>query len=422
MNFILRKFPSALLLILLLGFALRLGLALHLGINNPPPHPGSDQDEYDCYAWNLAQGRGFRGPSPNFGRDNLTAYRVPGTSLVWASLYKFLGHRYDAVRVLHCIVGSLTILLVYVIGKRCFSHRVGLLAAAIYAVWPTALFYSTELLSEPLAIFWFSAFIASALRFAEKPSWWEAVATGLFLGFSILTRAGFVLMIPLVVFWIGWTFWCKPAALTKAALIPVCALLTLLPWGIRNYRLFHAVVPLANEGGDTLLGGNNDVVANDPKYYGHQIYPTSIDEYRVALDACTNEVQRNRLGTSLAVDWLRNHPDKWWYLTESKFRRLWTPLLQPTSPSLWRYGTLLSWGPILILFIPAFFQTLVVWFRGHSPSLLIHLAIIHVQLTALVFAGISRFRFPIEGLCIVLAAQSCALLYSGIRRIEGVTP
>jgi len=417
MNVVLGQLSRSLVLILLLGFALRLGLAFHLGINNPPPHPGSDQDEYDCYAWNLAEGRGFRGPSPNFGRENLTAYRVPGTSLVWAVLYRFFGHRYDVVRVFHCAVGSLTILLIYVVGRRCFSHLVGLVAAAIYAVWPTALFYSTELLSEPLAVFWLLASIAGALRFAEKHSWWEALAAGLFLGFSILTRAGFVLMIPLVVFWIGWTFWGKPELLTKAVLIPACALLVLLPWGLRNYYLFHAFVPLANEGGDTLLGGNNDVVANDPKYYGHQIFPTSIDQYRIALGACTNEVQRNRLGTSLAIEWIRNHPDKWRYLLQSKFRRLWTPFLQPTSPPLWRYATLLSWGPILILFTPTFFQTLLVWFRSRNSSLLVHLTIIHVQLTALVFAGISRFRFPIEGLCIVLAARSCLLLWSGIRRV-----
>ena len=97
---------------------LRLGLAVKTGLNAPPPKLGSDEDEYDTCAWNLAQGKGYRGPSPGFGRDNLTAYRVPGTSLVWAGLYRIFGHRYDVIRLLHCLVGALTVLIIYDIGRR----------------------------------------------------------------------------------------------------------------------------------------------------------------------------------------------------------------------------------------------------------------------------------------------------------------
>ena len=45
------------------GFVLRLALALHFGIN-VWRRSGSDAAEYDTYAWNIAQGRGYRGMSP----------------------------------------------------------------------------------------------------------------------------------------------------------------------------------------------------------------------------------------------------------------------------------------------------------------------------------------------------------------------
>src|ERR1035441_8455812 len=48
-------------------------------------------------------------------------------------------------------------------------------------------------------------------------------------------------------------------------------------------------------------------------------------------------------------EWARNHPGTWWYLVESRFRRSWTPFLQPRSPMLYRVGMLVSWGPILVL-------------------------------------------------------------------------
>src|SRR4051794_29141972 len=84
------------------GVCLRVGLAIALGIDAPPA-PGSDPQEYDTYAWNVAQGRGYRGMSPDVAdQDHTTAYRPPGTSLVWAGLYQAFGHRYAAVRLAHC--------------------------------------------------------------------------------------------------------------------------------------------------------------------------------------------------------------------------------------------------------------------------------------------------------------------------------
>jgi hypothetical protein len=47
------------LIVLVFGGLLgRLAVAIHFGLN-APPEPGSDAAEYDSYAWNMAQGRGF---------------------------------------------------------------------------------------------------------------------------------------------------------------------------------------------------------------------------------------------------------------------------------------------------------------------------------------------------------------------------
>ncbi len=152
-----------------LGFLVRLGLAVVLGLSEPP-EPGSEREEYDTYAWNLAQGRGYRGMSPDVkDQDHLTAYRPPGSSLVWAGLYGVVGHRHAAVRVLNCLAGAATIALVYLIGCRSFNPTVALVAAAAFACWPLSLLYSTQLLSEALGTFWLLAFVAVALDFAVRP-------------------------------------------------------------------------------------------------------------------------------------------------------------------------------------------------------------------------------------------------------------
>jgi hypothetical protein len=117
-------------------------------------------------------------------------------------------------------------------------------------------------------------------------------------------------------------------------------------------------------------------------------------------------VIRDHVETQLAMQWARNHPETWWYLAESRFRRSWSPFLQPRSPMLYRFAMLMAWGPILVLFALGFFPTAIHFLRTNNPGWLLHLGVLHFVLTALVFWGSSRFRYPVEGLCIILASAT----------------
>jgi hypothetical protein len=184
----------------------------------------------------------------------------------------------------------------------------------------------------------------------------------------------------------------------------------LVPWTIRNYSIFHSFVPFQTEGGDTLLGSYNRIVTSDPRYYGYWIYPTALPEYRDQIAAPNDEVVRDHVETRLAMQWARSHPEKWWYLVESKFRRSWTPFLQPNSPMLYRVSMLASWGPILVLFALGFFPIAINFLRTNNPGWILHLGVFHFVLTALIFYGASRFRYPVEGLCIILASATLVWL------------
>lgn len=404
-----------LLALVVLGFLLRLGVTIALGINEPP-EPGSDPQEYDTYAWNVAQGRGYRGMSPDVtDQDHLTAYRPPGPSLVWAGLYVVFGHRYDVVRVSNCLVNSATILLVYLIGRRCFGGTVGLLAAAAYTVWPIALFYSAQLMSESLGTLWLLWYVLACLQFASRPSWVRAAGAGLLLGLALLTRANTVIMLPLTVLWAFWQFRGERRPLVMSLAIPIVGMAALVPWAVRNYRVFGEFIPFSTMGGSVLLQGNNRIVVTEPRYYGYSVWDAKIPEYRDALRDPNDEVKRDRVAGSLAIQWLRDNPDKWWFLARAKFLRSWTPFLQPHTPRLYRVGTLLSWGPVLVLFALAFVPTLAGLLRQRHPGWLIHLTILHFVLNALVFHGDSRYRHPVEPLCLILAAVALVACFAWLR-------
>jgi len=398
-----------------------------LGINIPPPLPsqtdrGSDALEYDTYAWNLVQGHGYRGMSPDVtDPDHLTAYRVPGTALLWGALYRVFGHRYAAVRIANCILGAITILFVYGIGKRCFGGSVGPLSAATFAVWPTSLFYSATLGSEPLFTFLFLWYVLLALQVGAHPAIARAMFAGLLLGLATLTRPNAMFMILLAVFWAWWEFRGQGKNLRIGLAIPLVAVTTLIPWVARNYAVFHELVPLSTGGGDVLLGGNNRVVVTDPVYYGYWVFPTSsLPEYREQLKAPNQELRRDHLETKLALRWLADHPRWWWYLVQAKFRRSLTPILDSNSPRLYRVGMLVFWGPVLVLSALSFFPTLLRFFRSKHPGWILHLAIIDFELTAIIFWGASRFRYPVEGLCIALAYVSMLRLWGKLRGTQQV--
>jgi hypothetical protein len=143
---------------------------------------------------------------------------------------------------------------------------------------------------------------------------------------------------------------------------------------------------------------------------------TELPEYRAQITAPNNEVIRDHVETQLAIQWTRNHPEKWWYLVESKFRRSLTPFLQPRSPMLYRVSMLMSWGPVLVLFALGFFPIAIYFMRTNNPGWILHLGVLHFVFTALIFYGASRFRFPVEGLCIILACATLVWLCELISR------
>ncbi len=398
------------ILIALMGFVLRIALATWIGLSMPP-EPGSDAVEYDTYAWNIVQGNGYRGMSPDVRDQNhLTAYRLPGPSLVWASLYSVFGHHYDVIRIANCFFGALAILLVFAIGRICYSDKVGLIAAAIYAIFPTNLFYSVSLLSEPLGNLSFLSFIWASLIFAERPTWRNAAISGLMFGLAIQFRANAILMMPFLVLWIIFQFRGQWRAILHACIIPALAIIMMIPWAVRNYMVFDKFIPLSTMGGSVLLQGNNDLVANVPELYGYNIWDTKIPQYKEALQSAGEEVERDRRAKNFAIAWIINHPEKWGYLIRMKIWRGLTPFLQPNSPLLYRMGSLFFWGPIFFLSVLAFIPTWIGFIRVKSGAWLIHLAILHFILISVIFFGYARYRQPIEPLCIIIAVRALLFL------------
>ena len=404
-------------LIVTVALVLRLGYAGSQGLSRPTPL-GSDETEYDTYAWNLAQGQGYRGMSPDVSDQNhLTAYRSPGPSLLYAAVYVVAGHRLAIIRVLNCLIGAMCCLLIIAVGRRTVGEGAAFAAAAVWAVWPVSIYLSGSLLSDQLATLTLLWLVLVLLAYAVRPTLNGALFAGFLLGVNLLVHPSRLFLLPMLGLWVVVQFWGSWRAFVMSALIPIVAVLLLVPWIARNERVFHRFIPFSTMGGSVLLQGNNRIVATDPEYLGYNVWDTAIPEYADALKAPNDEFGRDSVAKRLATEWIGTHRDRWLPMAIAKIRRGWTPFLQAHTPLSQRLAMLISWGPVLLLLLIGFVPLLLKFLRARDPGWLLHAAILHMVALDVVFFGLARYRYVVEPYCVLLAAGTVVwLVKQGLRR------
>ena len=134
---------AALIAILLLGLGLRVDYAWE------GRAPVFDAVAYARIAANLDEGNGFTAgsqatqPSSNYS---------PGLPLFAAGLYEVSGGVHERLaRVVLALIGTLSVLFAYLIGRRLWGPAAGLIGARAVAIYPALLEYQGMLMTEPLA-------------------------------------------------------------------------------------------------------------------------------------------------------------------------------------------------------------------------------------------------------------------------------
>jgi 4-amino-4-deoxy-L-arabinose transferase-like glycosyltransferase len=209
---------------------------------------------YHFSALNLVDGIGFY--DPRSGKP--IAGHPPAWELVLAvpsalGLRSWLSHKLFASR-----IGAATIAMTGLAGRAAFGRRIGLVAAALAAVYPFMWLYERAILSEPLAMLGVATTIWLTYTFRARPGLALAVALGAIVGFIAMTRAELILISVLVV---------VPVILSARAVraqrrigwlaaAGAACLLVVTPWGIYNTTRFERPVPFSTAAGIGLLQGN----------------------------------------------------------------------------------------------------------------------------------------------------------------------
>jgi 4-amino-4-deoxy-L-arabinose transferase-like glycosyltransferase len=253
-----------LVLILILAFIVRAATALWLGDTMAVLDAGGthDQVSYDMLAHRVATGHGFTFPVawyPWVRADTVTSYYSGTMVLHLAAIYKLFGYHPLIPRLLYTFLGTIVVYLVYRLGKRLFGQPAGLVAAGLAAAYAYLILYSATLLTEIPFILFLLLSLNAAYDLIEKNDLKHWVVLGLALAGTALFRMA---VLPFVFVLLVWIFFSarhsdRPVHIWQC-LIPLAIIaLAVMPWTIRNYRLYGRFMLLESQFGHVLWNSNH---------------------------------------------------------------------------------------------------------------------------------------------------------------------
>jgi 4-amino-4-deoxy-L-arabinose transferase-like glycosyltransferase len=219
----------------------------------------NDSLYYAAQAQQLAHGVWFR----EVFVDQAGAEHGPLTSSLMAFV-SWGSDPFNRQRMVTIACGLATVAIIGMVGRRIGGNRVGLIAAAVAAIYPNLWINDGLVMSESVSCLVLSLTMLALLRWIDRPGLRAAALVGALAGLGALARSELVLFVPAAaaVMWlIGHRSGVRPW--THAAMACGVTVAVLLPWTIFNVTRFDKPVLLTTNEGPAWLGANCD-----PTYYG----------------------------------------------------------------------------------------------------------------------------------------------------------
>ena len=194
-----------------------------------------------------------------------TLIRLPGYPAFLALVWQFAGiDHYNAVLLVQMFVDVGTCFVVAALALRVAGERAARIAFLLAALCPFLADYCAAALSETLTVFFTALALYLAIVALEDGRMRDWAACGVACACGILLRPDGGLVLAAIGCVLLWRLVRRPEkrqTLAAGVLVAAIALAPLVPWTIRNWRVFHVVQPLApryaNDPGEFVAMGFN---------------------------------------------------------------------------------------------------------------------------------------------------------------------
>jgi 4-amino-4-deoxy-L-arabinose transferase-like glycosyltransferase len=345
-----------------------------------------------------------------------SAYTQPLYGWFLVPLYWIFSRSWVVVGLAQIAVAAATAILVYEIGRRWISPLAGLLGALAATLHPYLVWHDVHMNREILDELLAAAIVLLTLLVLDRRSLPLSLALGAVLGLAILGNVRLVLL-PLVV--AAFLVATRRPALVVAALA-ACAIVV-APWVVRN-RVSVGCTTLTTDGRALWKANNPNTlrtlehgkwIDDVPPLPGAGPSPQDAGAIyaKTGRVVATNECAQMRRFRHLAITWMEHHPGEKAKLAGVAARMLWQPPVTRTEGRSGA-GTSLDLGRsvvepayMIVLYALALVGLLYVPRRFAALALAL---LVYDTLTAMLFAGETRYRVPWDFLIALSAAAAVA--------------
>ena len=389
--------PILLTCVFLIALAVGLGINLLAG----PQELTGDEPEYHSLALQVAQ-------TGTYGTPGGQASRAPLYPFLLGAAYRVFGASPLTGRVLQSVLAAFMVLLTFMIACRFGGLWAGVLSAVLLMVDSYWWLMQYELLQENLLGVLLTGAVLAGLMAIEqrhvRAMLWASLA-GLLVGLSLLTKP---LIIPLLPLLLVVPLLAKPGERGRAmALVAICfaaSVIAVVPWSVRNYRVFGRFVPICTGSGIVFHGAHcSQNVFRGGWTSKCELGPEELERLGSAVSAQQKEVLLDRLHLAAGIKEALRRP-VWELLIHfvAKGLRFWSPSTffgADTLPLvIAKVGLILLNCAVLASFLMAICT-------GKMHGWIAGLSVGAAMLTALVFWGAIRFRYPLAGVICAYAAS-----------------
>lgn len=407
-------FGPRLALVALVALAVRVVFVL---VVDPEVPAVGDASAYYLLGSNLADGLGYIRPFDLtiLGEVRPTAEYPPLHPLLLAIASSLGATGLVAQRLVLSVVGTAVVVVVGLLGRRVGGETVGLVAAALAAIYPMLFQSDATLMAETLYVLLVAAALLAAYRAAEASTAGRFAALGALVGLAALARAEALLLVPLVAVPLALT---RPAGrrLLLASVTVVATVAVVVPWTVRNAATFGAFVPVANNVGTVLDGANCDQTYGGAQK-GLWLFPDCFEGFDLTdVDEAEAAASHRDDGLDYARDHLGDLPD----VVTVRWLRTWG-LYEPTAqiayeslegrPVRWQtLGTRMYW-----VLLPFAVAGAVLLRRRRQLLWPLLMTGVMVSVTAAVTYGQQRFRIAAEPAILTLAAVALVAAWTSVK-------
>ncbi len=351
-------------------------------------------------------------------------FRAPFYPYFLALLYKIFGHDLFLARLIQHLLGSFSVVVVYLLSRRLYDRKVAVISGLLAAAYWIFIHFEGELLLDFWLVFLGPLLLLLLYRAAEKSRFLNWFLAGMILGLFAITRPNILIFTPFILIWL----WIQKQTKWRTALkywvwVGLGAVMIISPVTLRNYLRGHDFVLISSQGGINFFIGNNPYADGTSA-----VVPGLGDDWDYADAVVLAEQELGRkLKPSQASnyfyrrgwDFILNESEKSLPLLWKKFYLFWNKFEVSNNQNTYffqRYSSLLRILPVGFWIIgPLSLLGIVLSLRNFRKYSLLIFYLFSYMLTVVLFFVADRLRLPVIPVLIIFSGFALVQLWEKVK-------